>query len=1298
MTSVLYVDDEPDLLDISRCYLEKTQGFTVDTVESAHAALEKIRTISYDVIVSDYQMPEMDGIQLLKALRASGNSTPFIIFTGKGREEVVIQAFENGADFYVQKGGEPKSQFTELSHKIKKAVEGRQAGEALKESERKFRTIFENSPYPICINSIPDGRFIEVNTSFLQSSGYSEAEILGKNPVEMGLLSHSDFGKLVMHMLAAGRLENVPMVLVGKGGDKIHVQFSTIPVTIHDRPAIMTMTAEITRLKRIEEELHQKNEELAAAIRELTGNEEALRRNYDQLAAFQNTIQESEARFRTLFAISPDGIILFDLTGRITFVSPEVLKIFGFSSHDEAIGTTVFDWVDPEYHELLRNAMMQLLDGKIQRAITYRARRRDGSSFFVEASQGIVPDARSNPGGFMVIIRDITDHRQAEMKLQESEENFRKIFESSALGMTLTMPDLRFLLVNPAWLTMTGYTEEELRTMSFRDITHPDDIQRNSEGIEALVEGRIPVYSTEKRYIRKDGSILWGALNVSAVRNSRGKPRYCLAQIEDITPRKLVEEALRESEEKLALVMNGVPTLISYLDKELRFVYINKAQREWFGIEERNLIGRSLKDFLPEDAFLRALPYYQQVLGGQEVIFENPTKDRDGRERVLIVRLVPHIHSGQVAGFFAALEDITERKDTERAFQAMVRSMVGATGLNSPHKIAESISSWLGADCVIVGEIQPDKKTVRALSMVLDGEDITDYSYILKGSPCGNVVEGGFCIYPDNVVRLFPDNKVLVELDIRGYIGTPLRNSNGEVIGVLCVLSRSPLKPSPVMHEILDVIAVKAAAEIERSRIMAALQESEETYRLLAEQVHDGIYIYQGTRFVFVNSLVSRISGYSKDELLAMDFIDLVHPDDRAFVEGITERRRRGEQVPHIYETRIVQKDGSVRHVELAVSVIPFKGSNLVLGAARDITDQKKAVDALRESEEKYRILIENAQDVVLRITIDGILTYCSPAVTKFGGYVAEEEIGQHIGKYFASPDQFGQALTLISELTEKRESSSLEFIYQPRDRPPFWVEVVGSPVIEENRVTAIQCIMRDITGRKQGEEALREANIKLHLLSAITRHDINNQLTVLQTYLPVLEEQFSDPPSCDYFRRVEKATERISAMIQFTKTCESIGSNAPVWQDLLTIVETAAKEVVLGHIRLTHDLPPGIEICTDPLIVRVFSNLIDNSVRYGGTITTIRFFGEKHEGPYLIVCEDDGVGIPERLKERIFERGFGKNTGLGLFLAREILSITGITIRETGEPGKGARFEIIVPKLMYRFTTLPLTQLPERS
>jgi signal transduction histidine kinase len=269
------------------------------------------------------------------------------------------------------------------------------------------------------------------------------------------------------------------------------------------------------------------------------------------------------------------------------------------------------------------------------------------------------------------------------------------------------------------------------------------------------------------------------------------------------------------------------------------------------------------------------------------------------------------------------------------------------------------------------------------------------------------------------------------------------------------------------------------------------------------------------------------------------------------------------------------------------------------------------------------------------------------------------------------------------------------------RDASPFSLEVParhrdGHDMIFEIRparltgtdgeVEGFRGVAVDITERKKAEDALHLANRKLNLLTSITRHDINNQLTVLQAYCELLEENETDFMLNEYCRNAMVAAQRISSIIQFTKEYGEIGITAPTWQNLRVLLETATAQAPPGEIVVENRVPGGMEVFADPLVVKVFYNLMDNAVRYGGNITTIRLSVEDRNNDKIIVCEDDGIGVSADEKEQIFEPGFGKNTGLGLALSRDILAITGITIHENGETGKGARFEITVPRGAYRF------------
>ncbi len=186
MISVLYVDDMPALLEIGKHFLEESGQFDVDVISSAPAALARLKTKTYDAIISDYQMPEMDGIEFLKNVRDSENTIPFILFTGRGREEVVIQALNEGADFYLQKGGEPVSQFAELAHKVRQSVQQRQAEANIRDLERREADI---------INFLPDATFaidtngvvIAWNQAMEKMTGIRADEMLGKGNYEYAI-------------------------------------------------------------------------------------------------------------------------------------------------------------------------------------------------------------------------------------------------------------------------------------------------------------------------------------------------------------------------------------------------------------------------------------------------------------------------------------------------------------------------------------------------------------------------------------------------------------------------------------------------------------------------------------------------------------------------------------------------------------------------------------------------------------------------------------------------------------------------------------------------------------------------------------------------------------------------------------------------------------------------------------------------------------------------------------------------------------------------------------------------------
>ena len=213
-----------------------------------------------------------------------------------------------------------------------------------------------------------------------------------------------------------------------------------------------------------------------------------------------------------------------------------------------------------------------------------------------------------------------------------------------------------------------------------------------------------------------------------------------------------------------------------------------------------------------------------------------------------------------------------------------------------------------------------------------------------------------------------------------------------------------------------------------------------------------------------------------------------------------------------------------------------------------------------------------------------------------------------------------------------------------------------------------------------------RNAKKNLGLFTAVTRHDLLNRIAALYGYVDLVKSQTDDATIHTYMQKQKIILSTIREQIQFIEDYEKVGTTDPAWQSPLPLIRQAAALLPADHLSLMTDGIDTVELSADPLLIKVFYNLIDNSLRHGKHVTQVRISGSETGEGFLITYEDNGIGVPARDKDSIFLRGKGKNTGLGLFLIREILAITDIRIRENGTPGSGVRFEILVPQQRFRF------------
>ncbi len=1154
LISLLYVDDEPDLLVLGKIFLERSGGFKVDTQNSPENALNSSLGSIYDAIVSDYQMPGMDGITFLKAVREQYGDIPFILFTGRGREEVVIEAINNGADFYIQKGGEPGPQFAELSHKVRQAVRRKKAEdeqrtqlnelvrtkEALQESEARFRGIIETSPDVIWEISL-DGVFSYVSPRSTDMIGYSPEELIGD---KFSKLLPPDSQRFIQGML--DKAGNRKPGLATFDVPVIHRDGSTRILNCRSYPLI-SPTGTITGFRGTTIDITEKS-------------------NYEK------ALKESEVRIRSFIEATSEAVSIIDEEGTIVEWNASSELITGIQK-SEALGKKIWefpfiygisDCITTSSPQDIRQAIQESLktgEPIFKGSEVFEFKRKDGTKIITRRT--IFPIKTEKGYRFGSLARDITEERRMAEALEESENRFRGMAERSSDLIIILNKEFSPTYVSPSSRSIIGYDPEELigKTPDFAlNTIFSQSVADISNAVKKTMNQEI-VENVETQVQRKDGNKIFINLHsVPIIQN--GEMTGVQVSMRDITHIKRAQLDLKESEEKFVTIFqnNPVPlTLLSGVSGE--FTDVNDAFLKSTGYNRDEVIGKTPVDlgiFADESEYehLSSEIRNNHVIKGMDI--HCLTKSGEIRDCQFTIILFYILNQPQL---LASVEDVTDQKAAESAMTAMVRSIVGSTGKDSLYQITESISSWLSADCVLIGEISPDNEHIHVLSIIFDGEKGRSYTHPLKGTPCDYTITNGFTIIYDNLPNLFPDFPFVQENNFQSYIGAVIHDSEGKIIGTLCIFSRNPVSQSLTIKEIMDIIAVKAGADIERSHIEQTLIDNE---RLLADTMDianlvswhfdavSQMFVFNDRFYALYGTTAENEGGYHMNpEVYIREF---VHPAD---IPRITEEVKKAfnstnpEYYAH-HEHRIIRRDGEVRHISVRTRLIRDEEGKIIktLGANQDITDQK------------------NIEDAILK------------------------------------------------------------------------------------------------------------ANRQLSLLTSITRHDILNKISSFYGYLRLVEMDSDNPEIQNYIQKMIKGITEIQSQIEFSRVYENLGSQKPLWVNLETVVQ---KLSIPDSVKL-QESSLEYSIFVDPMVERIFYNLLENSVRHGEHVSEIRVYTRQDDHNLTIFWEDNGVGIPTEEKTQIFERGYGKNTGHGLFLVREILSLTGIEIHETGIPGSGARFEIRVP------------------
>lgn len=437
----------------------------------------------------------------------------------------------------------------------------------------------------------------------------------------------------------------------------------------------------------------------------------------------------------------------------------------------------------------------------------------------------------------------------------------------------------------------------------------------------------------------------------------------------------------------------------------------------------------------------------------------------------------------------------------------------------------------------------------------------------------------------------------------------------------------------------------------------------------------------QYLRVVFVNESYLKASKTNKCEIINRR-IDSLNLDIFSSSEILSLLHQfQGEGVKHHHVKFLLN---NVYHVySIAIAKIHFMSNFLATAIiAQDITEKHKTEEMIQF----LASIVSSSEDGIIGVDRDGIILSWNDGAEKIFGLSYEEVIGSHISLIFP-PDKEQQYTQALKQVITG-EVPGLKNTYQISGKEhPIDISYTISPIKKENeKIIGLSLIIKDITDVKSIQNALISSKKKINILSSITRHDILNQLQALDALTDLLSPYLThEPKALEYLHYISACSSKIRSHIHFTREYQNIGDNLPIWQNIRKTVEAAALDSLPDGVTLTIETD-DYEIFADPMLMLAFYNLIENSIRHGKNVDEIRFsVMPESSGGGTLIFQDNGIGVSESEKEEIFEKGYGKNTGLGLFLVREILGITGLAIKENGKENVGARFEIMIPSQALR-------------
>jgi PAS domain S-box-containing protein len=1179
------------------------------------------------------------------------------------------------------------------------------------DTSRQFQAIFNGSLDAMLIAD-DEGNYLDANPAACELFGLPRETLLGcniSNFIEPGV----DVQGAWCSFLEQGRITG-EFRLFRRDGTVRETEFAaTANILPHCHLAVLR---DITRRKQAEAQILILNAELEQRVRERTDElrrtNEELKREIRERQQVEAALRESQLKYQTLFEILSVGLSITDQQGNLIEANPASEKILGISltAHNQRRHDA------PEWQVIRADGTpMPASELASVRALTENRVIENSEAGLVKPSGeitwlSITAAPIPLPGyGVAIAYMDTTERRRAEEALRESEERFRATFEQAAVGICHCRLDQQFFLFNQKFCDIIGYTPEETQGLTYTDITHPDDLKVESDYVRKILAGTQSSYSIEKRYIRKDGSLVWVNVTGALVRSAAGEIKYGVVVVEDISERKRIEEALRESQQKYQTLFEIFPMGISLTDKTGKLIEVNRASEPILGLSavehtQRKYDAPDWKIIRPDGSPMPASEFASvRALEENKVVdnIEMGIAKPNGEISWISVTAAPIPLPDY--GVAIAYVDITERKRTALALQQSeerFRTLANFTYDWEYWKAPDGTFIYVSPSCERITGYRAEEflNDASLLAAIVHPDDRTALIEHL-------------CEQVENPQVFSTDFRIITpsgEVRWISHVCQPVHSADGRWLG-----QRASNR---------DISDRKLAEE--------RLRQSEERFRNLVETISDWVWeIDENLVYTYASPKVSDLLGYTAQEIQGktpFDFIEFKEAKRLARFAGDIVASRN----PFIeLETTCIHKDDYLVVMETSGVPIFDAGGNFCgyRGISRDISERKRMEEALRESQQKYQTLFEILPIGISITDEQGKLIEANPASKKILGVSTADQLKRGNDAQKLSLIRSDGSLQPRSEfanvraLTENQVIENHESgVVQP-DGTITWLSATAAPIPLPGYGAVLAYI--DITQRKHAEAALQQAKevaevanrAKSEFLANIS-HELRTPLNGILGYAQLLQKETNlTDQQQESLSIIHQCGEHLLTLITDildlskieARKLELYPTEFHLPDFLKSLVELFKLRAQQKNISFTYDILSPLPQCVmadKKRLRQILINLLSNAVKFtdrGGVTFKVGLIAHDSwlidssqeqlalNNEPLPICkirfqiEDTGIGIESSQLDDIFlpfqqvsDRTHAvEGTGLGLTISQKLVQIMGSEIKVRSTLGQGSVF-----------------------